>query len=146
MRSFMQRSIQLVNEHAAEAGAFRVTRHGYLYVSCKEGAAARLLGEATSCHGVDGVRAVGSLTGSHARRRPPPHPSDDVVRGADVYTDAASALAAFPYLTPSVRGAMHARNAGWVSAQTMGMDMLDSVLARKRGVAPLTTVVRPRQG
>jgi glycine/D-amino acid oxidase-like deaminating enzyme len=146
MRAFMQRSIQLINDHAAEADAFRVTRHGYLYVSCQRDAPARLLNEAISCHGADGVRAVGTATGALPPSTPQSHPSHKVVRGADVFTDTASAIAAFPYLTPKTTAAMHARNAGWVAAQTMGMDMLDTITAREHHVTPggrpLTSLVR----
>ena len=46
MRAFMQRSIALIDAHAEEQGAFRVTRHGYLYCSTEAVAPAAFAAEA----------------------------------------------------------------------------------------------------
>ncbi len=142
MRSFMARSIQLIDEHSAEGGAFRVTPFGYLYCS-KGGAKASeaFLAEARECHGAGGVRTFASAAGV-----PSPFSSATPrAKGADVYTTTPAALAAFPYLAPDVTSLMHTRNCGWLSAQTMGMDMLDSLLARGAHPgtgAPLTTLIK----
>lgn len=142
MRSFMARSISLIEEQAA-GGAFRVTPYGYLYCSSRPGAAAAFAAEARACHGA-GARQLRTAAAAAAAGCAPFSSASPRAHGADVYTTPAAALAAFPYLSPSTAAAMHARNAGWVSAHTMGMDMLDQLLARRAtgsGEA-LTTLLR----
>jgi sarcosine oxidase subunit beta len=46
-----------------------------------------------------------------------------------VYADGAALRSPFPWLAPGVAAGLHARNAGWMSAQTMGMTMLDGACA-----------------
>jgi len=149
MRSFMTRSIELITEQAVASSAFRVTRSGYLFCSNEPGAPAALLREARTCPGGD-VREVSDAAGA-ARLGCAPFSTtgSPQATGADVYLNAQAALAAFPYLTGDTRAAMHARNAGWVSAQTMGMDMLDQLLEREdarsgSGKVKLTTLIRGR--
>ena len=145
MRAFMQRSIALIDAHAAEQDAFRVTRHGYLYCSKEAAAPAAFAAEARECHGASEVRVMRSAAEAAALGRAPWSSRVPRAMGADVFTTAGAALAAFPYLSGELSAAMHTRNCGWVSAQTMGMDMLDALLAR-RGAdgAPLTTLARGR--
>jgi glycine/D-amino acid oxidase-like deaminating enzyme len=52
--------------------------------------------------------------------------------GADVITDKSLIQRHFPYLAPQTLAVMHARRAGWLSAQQLGMVMLEAV--RERGV------------
>src|SRR4030095_11556158 len=52
--------------------------------------------------------------------------------GADVITDASLIRRHFPYLAPETVAVAHARRAGWLSAQQLGMVMLEA--ARERGV------------
>jgi hypothetical protein len=143
MRAFMARSIALIEEQAA-GGAFRVTPFGYLYCSSRPGAAAAFAAEAAACHGAAGARELRTAAAAAAAGCAPFSAASPRARGADVYATPAAALAAFPYLSPGTAAAMHARNAGWVSAHTMGMDMLDQLLARRApgGGAPLTTLLR----
>jgi hypothetical protein len=144
MRAFMARSISLIEEQA-RGGAFRVTPYGYLYCSSQPGAAAAFAAEARACHGGGaGVRELRTAAAAAAAGCAPFSSASPPARGADVYATPAAALAAFPYLSPGTTAALHARNAGWVSAHTMGMDMLDQLLARRApgGGAPLTTLLR----
>ena len=145
MRAFMARSIELMSSHAAESNAFRMARRGYLYASASPGVAAHLLSEANSCHGA-AVRRFATPADVVAAGRAPYSSNTPDALGADVYTNSAAVRAAFPYLNDTIGAVLHARNAGWVvSAQTMGMDMLDALLAR-RGPdgSALTTVIRGR--
>jgi glycine/D-amino acid oxidase-like deaminating enzyme len=145
MRAFMTRSIELIDEQAAAGGAFRVTRAGYLFCSNRAGAADALAGEARACHGAN-VRDIATPAQARAAGCAPWTLASPGATGADVYSTRASALEAFPYLAPETEAAMHARNAGWVSAQTMGMDMLDALRERRRAGdgAPLTTLIKGR--
>jgi glycine/D-amino acid oxidase-like deaminating enzyme len=52
--------------------------------------------------------------------------------GADVITDASLIRRHFPFLAPETVAVAHARRAGWLSAQQLGMVMLEA--ARARGV------------
>ena len=138
MRSFMSRSIELIDEHSAN-NSFRMTPFGYLYCSKQAGSLRAYEAEARECHGA-GARVISSPQGVV-----PFSSSTPRAKGADVYTSTAASLAAFPYLSSDVAALMHTRNCGWVSAQTMGMDMLDSLLARTRpggDGTPLTTLVK----
>jgi sarcosine oxidase, subunit beta len=120
MRAFMGRSIALLDAQAAETGnAFNLQRRGYLYVSQRDAAREGFLREATECHGDHGVRAFDAGVAPSLAGPPPP------TVGADVYLDAPALHAAFPWLHPGSATGLHARNAGWISAQTMGMTMLD---------------------
>ena len=121
MRAFMGRSISLLEGFAADTGnAFRMSKQGYLYVSREP--AATFLAEAAACHGEAAVRRWGTGT---------PLPGalyDSTLTGADVFLDAQALRSRFPFVGGSTAvSGMHARNAGWMSAQTMGMSMLEEL-------------------
>lgn len=52
--------------------------------------------------------------------------------GADIITDARLIRRNFPYLAPETVAVVYARRAGWLSAQQLGMVMLEAI--RERGV------------
>ena len=56
---------------------------------------------------------------------------DFALAGADVITDRSLIRRHFPYLAPETVALAHARRAGWLSAQQLGMVMLEA--ARERG-------------
>ena len=64
---------------------------------------------------------------------------DFPLTGADVITDASLIRRHFPYLAPETVAVAHARRAGWLSAQQLGMAMLEA--ARERGVKLLRGTV-----
>ena len=141
MRAFMKRSILLMQEHAS-GGAFRTEPLGYLFASRRPSAATAFEAEARACHG-DDVRVFSSAASVTAAGRARFGARTALATGADVDSGEAAVIAGFPYLSSDVTGLMHTRNCGWlVSAHTMGMDMLDSLLAR-RGAdgASLTTLI-----
>jgi sarcosine oxidase, subunit beta len=129
MRAFMGRSIGLIHAHAAETNdAFRVQNRGYLYVSSAPNAPQAFLEEGRQCH----AHSPGALrTRSSASSAPSSSPAAyaSLATGADVLADGATLRSLFPYLHPDLTAALHARNAGWVSAQTMGACMLDELEA-----------------
>ena len=71
-------------------------------------------------------------TASSAYTPSPEHGFDFALTGADVITDASLIRRHFPYLAPETVAVAHARRAGWLSAQQLGMVMLEA--ARERGV------------
>ena len=130
MRAFMGRSIELIDAHAA-GGAFRTERAGYLYCSMRDKSAAAFAREAAECHGAN-VRIASTAAEAADLGSAPFTFRSPKALGADVFTTSAAVAAAFPYLSRSTASAMHTRNCGWlVSAHTMGMDMLDSLLSRR---------------
>ena len=135
MVAFMNRSIDLLEEFERESdGRLRLGRRGYLFATAEPsrieafGAMAR---ESQSL-GVGELRVHdGSGTGP-GYVRSPAHGFEGVPPGSDLITDPALVHAEFPYLDPSVVAVLHARRCGWLSAQQLGMWMLES--ARERGV------------
>jgi glycine/D-amino acid oxidase-like deaminating enzyme len=55
---------------------------------------------------------------------------DGALTGADVITDPHLIRRHFPYLAPETVAVAHARRAGWLSAQQLGMVMLEAARAR----------------
>jgi hypothetical protein len=64
---------------------------------------------------------------------------DLALTGADVITDTGLIRRHFPYLAPETVAVAHARRAGWLSAQQLGMVMLEAI--RERGVKLLRGTV-----
>ena len=57
--------------------------------------------------------------------RSPAQGFEGVPPGSDLITDPGFIRAEFPYLDPSVVAVLHARRCGWLSAQQLGMWMLE---------------------
>jgi len=97
MASLMNRSIDLLEKLAVESGdAFHLSRRGYLFVTAD--------GDRLARFAVDAVD-MGRL-------------------GADFYPDGRALRRQFPYITENAVGGLHARRAGWFSAQQLGSWML----------------------
>jgi glycine/D-amino acid oxidase-like deaminating enzyme len=97
MASLMNRSIDLLEKMALESDdAFRLSRRGYLFVTADDDRLTRFA--------VDAVD-MGRL-------------------GADFYPDGHALRRQFPYITENAVGGLHARRAGWFSAQQLGSWML----------------------
>ena len=126
-------SIDLMEGLADESGnAFRMNRRGYLYVTADETKVANL--EAAS-------RRISSLGAGPVRVHSSsslyyqPSPQDgyhDQPTGADLIIGNELIREHFPYLTEHAVAALHVRRAGWLSAQQLGMYLIQT--ARGRGV------------
>lgn len=128
MLRLVSRSIDLLEESSAESGqAFRMNRRGYLFATADESKLARLEDTAArvSAFGMGDVRRHSSLA---AYRPAPPEGFDDQPAGADLLVGDA-ARAAFPYLAPDTRGALHVRRAGWLNAVALGSWLLSRAAA-----------------
>ena len=107
MVGLMNRSIDLLEELARQThNTFHMTRQGYLYVTADPNRLSQMAAEA---------QLITSLGGGPF----------------DLYETGPELLARFPFLTQSSVGGLHARRAGWFSAQQLGAYMLDQ--ARDRG-------------
>lgn len=128
MVALMNRSIGLMEEMAVQNGnLFNLNRRGYLYVSTAADGLERLQAAAVEASqlGAGEVRQHSHSTAVYQ----PHHPEGfDGPLGADVLAGSA-AQAAFPYLSAETTAALHVRRAGWLSAQTYGMWLLEEAKA-----------------
>lgn len=132
LAALMGRSIARLEALAEETGnAFAMNRNGYAYLSgTAEGAAALVTGaEATAALG------SGPLRVHRGGSDDPPWPAtpweqlDPSLRGADLTLEPSMVHARFPFLAEDARALLHARRCGWVSAQQLGMTLLERAQA-----------------
>ena len=135
MVAFMNRSIDLLERFEGESGGrLRLNRRGYLFATADPSGAASFHALASEAQALGGgtlrVHDRAASDGSYVRS--PAHGFEGVPEGADLFTDPGLIHAEFPYLDPGVVAVLHARRCGWLSAQQLGMWMLEQ--ARARGV------------
>lgn len=133
MTAFMNHSIDLMEGIARATGnRINMNRRGYLFVSADAGKAAWLhdMAQRAAMHGAGPVRVHDG--GSDTYVPAPTNGFDTPLTGADIITDAGLIRRHFPGLSPDARVAVHVRRAGWLSAQQLGMVMLEA--AREHGV------------
>jgi glycine/D-amino acid oxidase-like deaminating enzyme len=133
MLTLMNSSIDLMETVADESGnVFRMNRRGYLYVTADDDKIADLETEArgTADLGAGPLRVHSSA--SLYYRPSPPEGFRDQPTGADLLIGCDLIQKYFPYLTERSVAALHIRRAGWLSAQQLGMYLLET--ARRRGV------------
>jgi sarcosine oxidase, subunit beta len=133
MLALMNRSIDLMEACSHESGnAFRMNRRGYLYVTGDESKVPDLQASSlrTSSLGAGPIRVHSSGSSSYE----PAHAEgfEDSPDGADLLIGTDIVHQHFPYLTEQAVAALHVRRAGWLSAQQLGMYLLES--GRARGV------------
>ena len=133
MTAYMNHSIDLMEDIARATGnRIGMNRRGYLFASA-DASKAGFLHEMASLaerHGAGPVRVHDK--GSASYEPSPLDGFDFPLTGADIITDEALIRRHFPYLAPSTKVVAHARRAGWLSAQQLGMVMLEA--AREKGV------------
>jgi len=134
MVRLMNRSIDLMEDLARENGnRFHLNRRGYLFATA---APARIptferAAEEAAALGAGAVRYYRGQPGD-----PPYHPAPAQVfegqpTGSDLITDQALIHEHFPYLSERTVAVVHPRRCGWLSAQQLGMYMLEQ--AREHG-------------
>ncbi len=138
MIRFMSRSIDLLEELTAESGnRFVMNRRGYAYLTADPAQAAALE------RGAREVSALGAgelrvHRGGRGEPGDPPYPEERAegiapgLTGADLVLDRQRILRRFPFLTPDTLALLHVRRCGWLSAQQLGMYMLER--AREHGL------------
>ena len=133
MLALMNRSIDLMEALADESGnIFRMNRRGYLYLTADEKRAADL---ETTSHRISGLGAGPIRVHSSSSlyyQLSPPEGFHDQPTGADLLMGNDVIRRYFPSLTKHAIAALHVRRAGWLSAQQLGMYLLET--ARKRGL------------
>lgn len=134
MLALMNRSIDLMENLAEKSGdVFRMNRRGYLYVTGDESKVPALIerSKRTSRLGAGPIRTHFADNRSRYQRAPAEGYKDQPV-GADLLLGSATIQKHYPYLTDRAVAALHVRRAGWLSAQQLGMLLLES--ARGQGV------------
>jgi glycine/D-amino acid oxidase-like deaminating enzyme len=133
MLALMNRSIDLMDVLADESGnVFRMNRRGYLYVTADEGKVANLIitSQRTADLGAGPLRIHSS---SSLYYQPSPKEGFQAQStGADLLLGNELIRKYFPYLTERAVAALHVRRAGWLSAQQLGMYLLET--GRQQGV------------
>ena len=135
MVAFMNRSIDLLERIEGESGGrIRLNRRGYLFATAEPSRIANFhaLGREAQSLGAGELRVHDGSASGRDYLRSRAHGFEGAPVGADLITDAALIRAEFPYLDPGVAAVLHARRCGWLSAQQLGMSMLER--ARDHGV------------
>lgn len=133
MVSFMNRSIDILEELARETNnCFHLNRRGYLFVTADparvpdfERAAAE-----PCALGAGDLRVHTGGPGDPEYVPASPQGFEGLPTGADLILDPALIQAHFSFLTERVVAALHVRRCGWMSAQQLGMYMLEQARAR----------------
>lgn len=141
MVRFMNRSIDLLEELSAESGnRFVMNRRGYAYFTADPAQAAELERGAreVSALGAGELRIHRAGRGERGKQPAPRYPKEqaeelapDLV-GADLILDPARILRRFPFLAKDTLAMLHVRRCGWLSAQQLGMYLLEQ--ARDHGL------------
>ncbi len=135
MVRFMNRSIDLLEELAdLSDNYFALNRRGYAFLTADPATAEhyRLSAEESERLG------AGELRVHRGRPEDPPFPPHHAegwppeLVGADLVLDPAIIRQRFPFVTSNAIAMLHPRRCGWLSAQQLGMWLLDE--ARARGV------------
>lgn len=125
MVGLMNRSIDLLEEMARESdNAFHLSRQGYLYVTADPNRLSDMADEGIS---------ISNLGAGELRLHPgvsdylspggPGRPD-----GADLFLEGDELRRFYPFLTEQAVGGIHARRAGWFSAQQLGAWMIERAL------------------
>ena len=133
MVRLMNTSIDRLEERARESGnRFLLNRRGYLYASACDARVETFRAAAEEAASL-GAGPVRLHQGESARYQPGfPEGFENHPTGADIIVGRDLLAALFPFLSEHAVVALHARRCGWLSAQQLGMYLLER--ARDAGV------------
>jgi len=126
----MNRSIDLMEKLADESGnVFHLNRRGYLYVTADEDQIHVLTNrsERISSLGAGPLRIHSPEASNYQPAQM--EAFHDQPAGADLLLGSSLIQKFFPYITEKAVAALHARRAGWLSAQQLGMYLIESARA-----------------
>jgi glycine/D-amino acid oxidase-like deaminating enzyme len=133
MLALMNCSIDLMEMLSDESGnVFRMNRRGYLYVTADQRKVTDLENVSNE---ISALGAGPTRVHSASELYYQPAPAEGFHHqptGADLLIGSELIRKLFPYLTERAVAALHVRRAGWLSAQQLGMYLLER--ARQRGV------------
>ena len=132
MVALMNRSIDLMEGHARRSGnRFHMNRRGYVYATARHETVALFEQQALEAEGL-GAGRLRRITSPGQYRPADSDRFDAAVDGADLLLDKATIREHFGYLNPDAVAVLHARRCGSLSAQQLGMYLLEE--ARANGV------------
>jgi sarcosine oxidase, subunit beta len=133
MVALMNHSIDLMEGLVAASGnRFRMNRRGYVYLTADEGSIPEFKERAKRVAEL-GAGPLRIHAGEASDYKPRSAPGAEFeIAGADLLLDPGLIHKHFPYITEQTVAALHVRRAGWLSAQQLGMYMLE--MARELGV------------
>ncbi len=140
MVALVERSLELLAQlEQHQPGRLTLHRPGYLYLTASQEGQARLMRQAQAAR----EAGAGPLR-ERTSADPPSFPNDPgkvdlSARGADLYFDSRVLQTAFPWVKQNGIFGVHVRQAGWFSAQQLGMLLLEE--ARAAGVKLLEAEV-----
>lgn len=145
MTTFMNHSIDLLEQRAAESdNAFSLNRRSYCFVTKSEEGARRHRDMVAAARETGIGHGAVLSDGSHGREyRGHQLPYDAQVDGLSAF-QGEDAISAFfktipEFLAPDVQSVLHCGRCGWMSAQQMGMTLLDTARAAgARTMVPAT--------
>jgi glycine/D-amino acid oxidase-like deaminating enzyme len=141
MVRLMNRSIDLLEALAAESGNYyHMNRRGYVFLTAnaQRASAFKETAATISALGAGPVRLHAGRSAVSAYQPAPASGYTDQPTGADLLLDAALIQQHFPFVASDTVAVLHTRRCGWLSAQQLGMYLLEQ--AKARGV----TVIRGR--
>jgi glycine/D-amino acid oxidase-like deaminating enzyme len=132
MVSLMNRSIDIMEELAHESGnLFDLNRRGYLYATADPTRIVDLTNAAEEAARL-GAGPLRTHPGPFEYIPAPVEGFDGQPTGSDLIVNKGVIREQFPYLTERTVAVLHARRCGWLSAQQLGMYLLEQ--ARAHGV------------
>ncbi len=132
MVALMNRSIDLMEGHAQRSGnRFHMNRRGYVYATARPETVAQFEQQALEAEAL-GAGRLRRISARRDYRASGPDSFDAAVDGADLLLDRATIREHFGYLNPDTVAVLHARRCGSLSAQQLGMCLLEE--ARANGV------------
>jgi glycine/D-amino acid oxidase-like deaminating enzyme len=135
MVSLMNRSLDIIDDLAFESGnIFNLNQRGYLYLTEDSDRILEIIAESRkiSRYGAGSFRIQRSMQDIEEYQPFKPSHTNRKLWGADLITDCDFIQEAYPHLSPNVVAALHVRRAGWLSAQQLGMYLLQK--AKSKGV------------
>jgi sarcosine oxidase subunit beta len=133
MLALMNRSINLMEELAEESGnVFHLNRRGYLYVTANESLVSYLTKRSERISGLGAGPLRIHRLGASTYQPAPLEGFHDQPEGADLLLGSSLIQKHFPYISEKAVAALHARRAGWLSAQQLGIYLFET--ARTLGV------------
>ncbi len=131
MVALMNRSIDLMEDLARRTdNRFLLNRRGYVYATARADVADHLMAAAERAAAL-GAGPVRTHTSPATYTPSPPEGFTGVPTGVDVLVGASVVREVVRYLRPDTTHVLHVRRAGWLSAQQLGMLLLET--ARDHG-------------
>lgn len=127
MVRFMNRSIDLLEQLAEESdNYFHLNRRGYVFLTGDQEQARQFQQTASviSALGAGELRVHDGSGNGSAYAAADAHGFDPELAGADLLLDPALIKEQFPFLADDATAMLHARRCGWLSAQQLGMYLL----------------------